>query len=237
MRVRKRASAVAEVRPRPRTILSRLGGVPCLKLALWPTVPAKEAVVRRRPTCATRQRTIEANGIDCGPVVRGEGQAAGTAGCQVRATLCSGCSFLPGDEIGVLSKEPGAPTGRSQGDRPGNPGRSRLQELRVAQPLRRAAGELRFGSAKAPRRLRRPDPARPTFCLSPATTSSNPGCLSPWILEASLHLVGPLRVLAAVVGPLSGRVDRAPSAVRVPPRVSPAAPWPRKACVAGALAS
>jgi hypothetical protein len=36
-------------------------------------------------------------------------------------------------------------------DRPGNPGRSRLQELRVAPPLRRDAGVLRFGSAKARR--------------------------------------------------------------------------------------
>src|SRR5919204_1979129 len=43
--------------------ISRLGGVPSLKLALWPTVPAEEAVGRQGATSATRQRTIEANGI------------------------------------------------------------------------------------------------------------------------------------------------------------------------------
>jgi hypothetical protein len=36
-----------------------------LVLALWPTIPAEEAEIRRRATTATRQRTIEANGIDC----------------------------------------------------------------------------------------------------------------------------------------------------------------------------
>jgi len=35
-----------------------------LVLALWPTIPAEEAEIRRRATTATRQRTIEANGID-----------------------------------------------------------------------------------------------------------------------------------------------------------------------------
>jgi hypothetical protein len=49
----------------PRCV-TRLGGVRSFQLALWPTVPAEEAVVRRRATSATRQRTIEANGIDRG---------------------------------------------------------------------------------------------------------------------------------------------------------------------------
>ena len=43
-------------------------GLASFLLALWPTIPAEEAVVRRGATSATRQRTIEANGIDCGPV-------------------------------------------------------------------------------------------------------------------------------------------------------------------------
>jgi hypothetical protein len=41
-------------------------GVPSPSLALWPTIPAEEAVLRRGATSATRQRTIEANGVDCG---------------------------------------------------------------------------------------------------------------------------------------------------------------------------
>jgi hypothetical protein len=45
---------------------TRLGGVRSFRLALWPTVPADEAVVRRRATSATRQRTTSANGIDRG---------------------------------------------------------------------------------------------------------------------------------------------------------------------------
>jgi hypothetical protein len=39
-------------------------GVASFLLALWPTIPAEEAVVRRGAPSATRQRTIEANGID-----------------------------------------------------------------------------------------------------------------------------------------------------------------------------
>jgi hypothetical protein len=39
-------------------------GVRSFWLALWPTVRAAEAVVRRRATSATRQCTIEANRTD-----------------------------------------------------------------------------------------------------------------------------------------------------------------------------
>jgi hypothetical protein len=109
--VRKRASAVADVRPRPwtkeRSILSRLGGVPSLKLALWPTVPAEEAVVRRRATSATRQRTIEANGIDCGASCSRRGPGCGERPGDSVLWVLVGAG---GDEPGVLSNEPGAPT-------------------------------------------------------------------------------------------------------------------------------
>jgi hypothetical protein len=44
-----------------------LRGVRFLQLALWPTIPAEEAVLRRGArSSAPRQPTIEANGIDCG---------------------------------------------------------------------------------------------------------------------------------------------------------------------------
>jgi hypothetical protein len=66
-----------------------------LKLALWPSVPAEEAVVRRRATSAMRQRTIEANGIDCGAscsrgdrrLVEGAGRAYDGATAFLAASL------------------------------------------------------------------------------------------------------------------------------------------------------
>jgi hypothetical protein len=87
--------------------LSRLGGVPSLKLALWPTVPAEEAVVRRGATSATRQRTIEANGIDRGASCSRRGPGCGERpGDSVLGVLVG----AGGDETGVLAKEPGVPT-------------------------------------------------------------------------------------------------------------------------------
>jgi hypothetical protein len=106
MLVRKRASAVAEIRPRAwtkeRSILSRLGGVPSLKLALWPTVPAEEAVVRRRATSATRQRTIEAYGTDRG------------ASC---ARSGPGCGERPGDSVLWVLVAAGSDAGARVDDR------------------------------------------------------------------------------------------------------------------------
>ena len=45
----------------------RFRGVPFHSLALWPTIPAEAAVLRRGArSSATRRPTVEANGIDCG---------------------------------------------------------------------------------------------------------------------------------------------------------------------------
>src|SRR5215208_373789 len=60
--------------PSKRPLYCALRGVPCASLALWPTIAAEEAVLRQGArSSATRQPTIEANGIDCGvsPLVGG----------------------------------------------------------------------------------------------------------------------------------------------------------------------
>jgi hypothetical protein len=62
----KRKRLLGETASETPAALARSAEYPCLQLALWPTIPAEEAVLRRRATSATRQRTIEANGIDCG---------------------------------------------------------------------------------------------------------------------------------------------------------------------------
>jgi hypothetical protein len=50
----------------PKLAAGQPGGVASFLLALWPTIPAEEAAIRRGATSATRQSTIEDNGIDSG---------------------------------------------------------------------------------------------------------------------------------------------------------------------------
>jgi hypothetical protein len=62
-----------------RPLYYAIRGVPCASLALWPTIPAEEAVLRQGArSSATRQPTIEANGIDYGVSPLVDGIRAGT---------------------------------------------------------------------------------------------------------------------------------------------------------------
>src|SRR5687767_1800866 len=60
--------------PSKHPLYCAIRGVTWASLALWPTIPAEEAVLRQGArSSATRHPTIEANGIDCGvsPLVDG----------------------------------------------------------------------------------------------------------------------------------------------------------------------
>jgi hypothetical protein len=110
----------------------RLGGVPSCELALWPSVPAEEAVIRRRATSATRQRAPEANGIDCG------------ASCSRNGP---GCGERPDDSVLLGARRPRL-SGRI-GGRPASmsPDFSRapgyLSHSRQPRALRASPGEPR----------------------------------------------------------------------------------------------
>ena len=56
-----------------------------LKLALRPTIPARERYYADPRASAPRQRTLEANGIDCGASVLRSGSSRRLRRCSIRA--------------------------------------------------------------------------------------------------------------------------------------------------------
>ena len=150
-------------------------------------------------------------GSTTGPVVCGEGQAAGTAGrldalgarfCRgaIRQASCrSLCAYTPGHLVTCVEILDVV-----------------AQELGVAQPLRRAGGELRFGSAKArrgafggplifPQSVFAVGHARRTS--SPCTARGAPGDNGP--LRATRRGATPARPSSPSASPAAWRSSRA----------------------------
>jgi hypothetical protein len=160
-----------------------------LKLALWPTVPAEEAVGRRRATSATRQRTIEANGIDCGASC-----SRSVPGCgDGRATRCSGCSFLSGAmrrascRRSLVRLDAGSPCDP--------PGRSCVVAFRNYVSLSRSAGLLESCASARRRRAEAPSEARSYSLSRYSLRARPPDILAPVQLEALPAITGLLAQL------------------------------------------